>query len=181
MTTQLNRIRFFRRAALIGMVALGGLIGCGEGMSDSPESLAFALTAAAGPYGSTTGTAEAPSSVHTTAVTKIVGYGSMSYVYGIRLYWGTSSFMFGQTNGASAQVFELDGEPITKVEYNGSGGVLRGIKFTNSLASLSVGNVPSTLPAFANPDAELRDMKTWKGEVNGVPVLWGATFHYATP
>lgn len=186
MTTQPNKSRFFRRAMLIGMLALGGVTGCGEGMGqdmiDAPDSVAYALTGqVVGPYGSTTGTAQASGSNHLTPVTKIVGYGSTDNVYGLRLYWGTTSFLYGQTNGSSAQSFDLTGDPVYKVEYSVSGGNLRGIKFTNSSASLTIGNMSGGALAFSNVDAEFTDLQTWKGDVNATMVIWGAKIYYVTP
>lgn len=182
MTTQSNRGRLFRRIALIGMVALGGLAGCGEGVIDAPDSLAYALTGqVTGLHGSNTGTMQASSSNHLTPVTKIVGYGSTDNVYGLRLYWGASSFMFGQTNGSSAQNFNIAGDPVYKVETSVSGGNLRGIKFTNSTATLCIGNCSGGSVALSDEDAVFTDLQTWNGLVNDDMALWGAKIYYTTP
>ena len=185
MTKQPNKSRFFRRAMMIGMVALGclgTLGGCGEGMADSPDSVAYALTGQVlGPYGSVTGTPQASSSNHLTPVTKIVAYGSTDNVYGIKLFWGTTSFMYGQTNGAPAQTFNVAGDPVYKIEYSVSSGNLRGIKFTNSSANLIVGNMSGGVLALSNEDAVFTDLQTWKGNVNEVMVIWGAKIYYTTP
>lgn len=182
MNKQPNKSGFFCRIALSGMVVLGGLVGCGEGMVDAPDSVAYALTGQVlGHYGSNTGTVQSSSSNHLTPVTKIVGYGSTDNVYGIKLFWGTSSFMFGQTNGSSAQAFDVTGDPVMKVEYSVSGGNLRGIKFTNSTASLTLGNMSGGAVAFSDLDAAFTDLQTWKGPVNDVMVIWGAKIYYTTP
>ncbi len=81
-------------------MTLGGVAGCGEGMTEPTASAMYALTGnVAGPYGTTSGTVQGPGSNQLTPVTKIVGYHSSAYIYGIRLYWGSTSVLYGQTNG----------------------------------------------------------------------------------
>lgn len=180
----MSKNRFFCMGALMGMIAVNGLTGCGEGMLDPTTSAQYALTGHVTPlYGSNTGTYESVTgSSHQTTVTKIVGYGSTDNVYGIKLFWGPStSKMFGVTNGSSAQNFNITGDPVYKVEYSVSGGNLRGIKFTNSTASLTIGNMSGGATAFNDLDAEFTDLETWKGVVNDAMVIWGMKFHYTTP
>lgn len=180
----MRRNHFFRTGALMGMIAVCGLTGCGEGTLEPTASAQYALTGhVTGIYGSNTGTYESVTgSSHQTTVTKIVGYGSTDNVYGIRLYWGPStSKLFGVTNGSSAQNFDVSGDPVMKIEYSVSSGNLRGVKFTNSTASLTIGNMSGGVVALNDLDAEFTDIETWKGPVNEVMVIWGFKFHYTTP
>lgn len=181
MSKQPNTKNFFRAGALIGAMALSGLAGCGEGIGDPTASISSALTVhSAGPYGSTLGTVQ-PSGNHTTAVTRIDAYYTSAYVLGIRLYWGTTSTLYGQTGGVPADSFDLDGESIHKVRYVVSSGVLRGIKFSTESRTLEAGLTPCTSTAFNDPDAALADLQIWQGSINGRQVIWGARFDYATP
>lgn len=180
----MSRNRFFRTSALIGMIAVNSLTGCGEGVLDPTASAQYALTGHVTPlYGSNTGTYESVTgSSHQTTVTKIVGYGSTDNVYGIKLYWGPgTSKMFGVTNGSSAQNFDVTGDPVMKVEYSVSSGNLRGVKFTNSTSSLSIGNMSGGATSFNDLDAEFTDVKTWKSLVNDKMVICGFKLYYKSP
>jgi len=135
----------------------------------------------AGPYGSTSGTSEGPGTVgQTTTVTKIIGYGDGSYIFGIQLFWGTSSLMYGQTGGASGITLSgLGSDPVREVNYLVTSGILRGVKFTtDSLRILEVGLTTAISTAFSGSTLEFTDMVTYKGSVNSVVVIWGATFYY---
>lgn len=182
MNKQTNKGRFFLLSTLMGVMALGGIAGCGEGALEPTERAQYTLTNALGPYGSTTGTPSgAGTAQHTTTVTKIVCYDSTDNVYGIRLYWGATSKMYGQTNGASAHTFNITGSPVYKIEYSTSSGNLRGLKFTNFESSLSCGNNSGPATALNDLDAEFTDLEVWTGLVNSVPVIWGAKLYYTTP
>lgn len=89
--------------------------------------------------------------------------------------------MFGVTNGSSAQNFDVTGDPVMKVEYSVSSGNLRGVKFTNSTSSLSIGNMSGGATSFNDLDAEFTDVETWKGLVNDKMVIWGIKFYYKSP
>lgn len=182
MSKQLNRKSLFRLGALIGAAALSGLAGCGEGLADPTDSVSYALTGhTAGPYGTTAGTMQ-PSGNHTTPVTRIVGYSSASYVYGIRLYWGTESTLYGETGGATGDEFDLTDDPVYRVHYLVVNGVLRGIKFgTVDNRVFEVGLSPISTTAFSDINAVFTDLQTWKGSINANQVLWGVKFSYVTP
>lgn len=183
MSNKMNQNRFFRLGALIGLMTLSGVAGCGEGMVEPTASAMYALTGhVAGPYGSTGGTVEGPGNNQLTAVTKIVGYHTSAYIYGIRLYWGTTSVMYGQTNGVPADTFDLTDDPVVSVRYLVNPGVLRGIKFTTGDGrTMELGLTPATSVAFSSSNALFTDLQTWKGTLNGTPILWGAKFYYTTP
>ena len=89
--------------------------------------------------------------------------------------------MFGTTNGSSANNFNIAGDPVYKIEQSTSQGNLRGLKFTNSTATLSCGNNSGGLTVLNNLDAEFTDLEVWTGLVNSVPVIWGAKLYYTTP
>ena len=181
MSHLLNKKVLFCLGALLGTVAMSGLSGCGEGVADPTASVSDALTGhSAGPFGSTLGTMQ-PSGNHTTPVTEIHAYGTASYVYGFRLFWGTESTLYGQTGGVTADVFDLDGEVFHKVRTVVSGGILRGIKFSTETRTLEVGLTPATAIAFDNTEAAFTDLQVWQGNVNGRPVIWGAKVDYTTP
>lgn len=181
MSKPLNRKSLLRLGALIGTVALSGLAGCGEGIVDPTDSVSSALTVnTAGPYGNSTGTTQSGS--HTTPVTRIEGYGSASYVYGIRLYWGTESALYGQTNGATGDVFEVGEDAIYRVQVLVVNNVLRGIKFrTLEDRVFEVGLSPAATTAYDNPDAQFTDLQAWSGSVSGAQTLWGIKVRYVTP
>jgi len=130
-------------------------------------------------YGSSSGTFEGPGTAgQTTTVTKITSYSSTAFVYGIELEYGGTSKMFGVTNEAKAQPFNLTDDPVYKIEYVVSSGQLRGLKFSNSTASLAMG-LAVTATAFNDADYLFTDMETYKGVVGGfLTVLWGAKFYY---
>lgn len=183
MSNKTKQNRFFRLGALIGLMTLGGVAGCGEGMTEPTASAMYALTGnVAGPYGTTSGTVQGPGNNQLTPVTKIVGYHTSAYVYGIRLYWGSTSVLYGQTNGVTGDVFDLTDDPVVSVRYLVNLGVMRGIKFTTGDGrTLELGLIPATAVAFSSADALFTDLQTWKGTINGTPVLWGAKFYYTTP
>lgn len=184
MNKQPSKNRLFPLGALIGMMALGSVAGCGEGALDRTASMQYALTGqVTGSYGSTTGTVVTSGSNHLTPVTKIIGYGNGSYIYGIKLFWGTDSFMYGWTGGATADPLSgLDTDPVVTVKYLLTSGVLRGIKFTTfDGRNLEVGLTTATSTAFSDPDALFTDLQMWQGSVNGVSVLWGFKAYYTTP
>lgn len=182
MSPQLNNNHTFRLGTLTGMVSLIGLVGCGEGMPDPTESAQAALTGNnTSMFGPTTGTNDTHAGNHQTPVTKIFGYGSSAYVYGIKLFWGTSSQMFGNTNGTSAQEWNISGDPVYKVEYSTSGGMVIGLRFTNSTSNLTLGNIASPGVAFNDEEAILTDMETWKGNQDGTIITWATKFYYTTP
>jgi len=135
----------------------------------------------AGAYGSTSGTSEGPGTMsQTTNVTKIIGYGDGSYIFGIKLFWGTPSLMYGQTGGASGITLSgLTDDPVCEVKYLVTSGILRGVKFTTvDSRILEVGLTTATSTAFSGSTDEFTDMVTYKGTVNNVEVIWGATFYY---
>jgi len=140
------------------------------------------MPSSAGPYGSTSGTSEGPATgSQNTNVTKIIGYGDGSYIFGIKLFWGTTSFMYGSTGGASGITLSgLGDDPVNEVKYLVTSGILRGVKFTTGgLRILEVGLTTATSTAFSG-SFEFTDMVTYKGTVNSVVVIWGATFYYHT-
>lgn len=182
MSKQTNKNRFFHRGALVGILALSGIAGCGEGQLEPTASAAYALTGhVAGPYGSTGGTAQGPGSDHLTPVTYIIGYGNSSYVFGIKLFWGSTSLMYGQTNGLAAQEFDLTDDPVTSVKYVITSNVVRGIRFANSSGNLALGLTGGEFVAFSDPNDVFTDMQTWQATINGTKVLAGAKFYYTTP
>lgn len=181
MYKQTNKVRFFHLGALIGIVALGS-IGCGQDELEPTDSTQSALTSNLGPYGSVTGTPSGAGTVgHATTITKIICYGSTDNVYGLKVYWGTVSKLFGQTNGSAAWNFNVAGDPIYKIEQSTSSGNLRGLRFTNSTASLTCGNMSGGATVLNNLDAEFTDLEVWTGDVNMVPVIWGIKLYYTTP
>lgn len=181
MSQQMNIKSLFRLGALIGAAALSSLAGCGEGIANPTDSVSYALTGhTAGPYGSTSGTMQ-PSGNHTTAVTRIVGYSTSAYVFGIKLFWGTESAMYGDTQGIPGDEIDLTDDPVYRVQYVVSGGILRGIKFhTVDGRTLELGLTPSSSTAFNNPDAVFTDLQTWQGIVSSKPTIWGVKFSYVT-
>lgn len=183
MSMQNNVSRFFRLGVLSGLVAMSGVVGCGEGTLEPTASATYALTGhSAGFYGSTSGTLHGPGSNQLTPVTKIVGYSTSAYVYGIRLYWGSNSFLFGQSNGVPGDTIDLTDDPVVSVRYLVNLGIIRGIKFTTADDRvLELGLTPSTSVAFSGPDDVFTDLQTRSGTLNGTPVLWGAKFYYTTP
>ena len=183
MSKHTNQSRFFQLGALIGLVTLSSATGCGEGTLASPESVSYALTGhVAGPYGSTVGTIQGPASNQLTAVTKIVGYHTSAYIYGIRLYWGNTSILYGQTNGVPGDTFDLTDDPVIGVKYVVSSGLLRGLKFnTLSDRSFELGLTSATAVAFSNSDALFTDLQIWKGTVNSTQTIVGAKLYYTTP
>lgn len=181
MSKQLNNKSLLRLGALLGAMVLSSLAGCGEGVADPTASVSYALTGhSAGPFGKTTGTMQ-PSGNHTTPVTQIHAYSTGAYVYGVRLFWGTESALYGQTGGIPADVFDLDGEQVNKVRTVVSGGILRGIKFSTETRTLELGLTPAMATAFDDPEATLTDLQVWQGDINGRRVIWGVRFDYATP
>lgn len=181
MYKQTNKSRFFHLGALIGIVALGSM-GCGQGELEPTDSTQSALITSLGPYGSVTGThLGAGTAGHSTTITKIVCYGSTDNVYGLKVNWGTTSKMYGVTNGSSAWTFNVEGDPIYKIEQSSSSGNLRGLKFTNSSASLTCGNMSGGALVLNNLDAEFTDLEAWTGDVNLVQVIWGIKVYYKTP
>lgn len=183
MSKTMNQSRFFQLGALIGLVTLSGVTGCGEGALAPTESVSYALTGhVAGPYGSTVGTIQGPASNQLGPVTKIVGYYTSAYIYGIRLYWGNTSVLYGQTNGIPGDTIDLTDDPVIEVKYVVSSGVLRGLKF-NTLydRSFELGLTPATSVAFSNSDALFTDLQIWKGTINSTQTIVGAKVYYTTP
>ena len=183
MSTKTNQNRFFPLGMLVGLAALSGVSGCGEGMVEPTASAMYALTGhAAGPYGSTTMSVEGPGSNQLTPVTKIVGYSSASYVFGIRLYWGSTSIMYGQTNGQTGSIFDLTDDPVNSVRYVVVAGYLRGIKFkTVDNRTMELGLTPAASVAFSGTDALFTDLQIWNGVVNSAPAIIGVKVYYTTP
>jgi len=134
-----------------------------------------------GPVG-TTGNQEGPNGIgYTTAVTQIDGYSSASYIYGIKLYWGGTSQMYGQTNSLSPVTLNCSGDAVMEIKYHiDATSVLRGIKFkTVSTATLTIGYLDDDrITAFSNSDNVFTNLTTFKGTISSVVTIWGATFYY---
>lgn len=176
--------RFFHLAALIGTMALGSVAGCGEGAPFDTASATYALTGhSTALFGSTFGTVQGPVSDQLTPVTKITGYANGSYIFGIRLYWGTSSVLYGQTNGETGISLDaLADDPVTMVRYYVSTGVLRSVKFTcSSGRQIEYGLPTSNSIAYSNPDSLLTDLQLVSGTISGTAVIVGGKFYYTTP
>lgn len=175
-----------RRPFLITALALAALaIDCGPAESDAPDSLVQALTThSVGPIGNSSGTMEGTGSDQLTPVTKIIAYASGAYVYGLQLWWGSISKMYGYENGLTGDELDFTGDLVKEIKYSvDEAGILRGIRLKTVsgtaflIGSLSVGQTV----AFSGANYRFTDLVTYKGTVNGVLTIWGATFHYTTP
>lgn len=178
-----------RRLFLITTAALCAVAAdCGPAEYDSPGSLVQASGSynTIGPVGTSisTGTTEGPGSDHITPITKITAYANGSYVYGLKLFWGTSSKMYGSTHGLAGDDMDFEEDPVKEIKYHvDASWYLRGFRFkTISNTVYSVGYVsPSTITAFSNADNRFTDLVTYKGSISGVTTIWGAIFYYTGP
>lgn len=92
--------------------------------------------------------------------------------------------MYGSTNGLVGDELDFTGDPVKEIQYHvDATGYLRGIRLkTVSGTPYPIGYLNVTqLTAFSNVNAVFTDLVTYKGTINNVTTIWGATFHYTTP
>jgi len=139
----------------------------------------------AGPYGSTAGTSEGPgTSGHTSSVITVECWNDGTYVYGIKLFWSGSNFMFGSSANGTKETFDLSEFYCKKAEYYVDGtGNFRGLRLTNSNSiSQAYGAETSWTVAFNNANDHLTDLLTYKITLaGGAVIINGITFYYTGP
>jgi len=177
---------------------LGALAGCqGPAEAEPPpgeettSELAQALTLnTAGPYGSTSGTTQNPGTNMLSAVTKIQIWSDTNFVYGIKLFWGTKSVLYGDISHGTMNAFMLGkGEVIGVVYVSVDGtGWLRGIAFSSFLGGLESGGIyggylgNGLTTVFDGPGLKWSDMTAYTvTDLRGWKVLCGLKVHYLSP
>ncbi len=171
---------------LIALALCTSGAGCGQGDLDGYDSVLQGLTQrSVGPIGTSAGTMEGTLSHREIPVKKIKAYATSTYIYGLELIWGDrDSEMYGSTNGLVGDELDFTGDPVKEIKYHvDATGYLRGIRLkTVSGTPYPIGYLNVTqLTAFSNVNAVFTDLVTYKGTINNVTTIWGATFHYTTP
>ena len=182
------------RLIVLPLFLAGALSGCGapEGLGGEPTdetgavgSVASALTGySAGPYGTTSGTHVGTGSNQLTPVTRIDAWADQTFVYAVKLYWGTQSKMYGDNSHGTLTTLDLTDDYVKRVQYyvDGGSGFLKGLKYTPRFGgAMTIGAVPSLATAFNGTNHKLTDMEGWYGSVSSINVLWGTKIYYTTP
>jgi hypothetical protein len=173
----------YRRTLPVLLAGLLGACGAPDAALDGEATSSRVSAVITTPwYGLTSGTEVGPgNSARDVEPTKILTWSDNNYIYGIKLFWGVASLMYGSSANGSKQVFDLSGGLyIKKVEYHvDAAGLLRGIRFSaDNDDALTVGQLASINVAFSGENLHFTDLITKSGVVSGKSTIWGAQFTY---
>jgi len=118
----------------------------------------------------------------TTPITYIEGYATGSYVFGIRLWWGSNSLMYGSEHKLDVEDLDCSEDPVYKIEYRlNVSSQLMGIRFTTVSSVLALGYADYTQTAFSNASNVFTNMSARTGAIGSDTVIWGATVYFTGP
>jgi len=142
--------------------------------------------------GNTTGTSSGPGTTsHTVYMTKYTVWADNSYLYGFKLYWGSSNYTYADTSNGSQNTMTLNANMVNDyvnwIQYfTNGGGYLTGLDFSTFYGQgMSVGYSTSWTTAFGGSTSTdaWTDLSTISGTIMGVTpvIIFGVTFYYDPP
>ena len=180
-----------RRLLVLGVslvLSCATLGGCGAMPEDEAETSvivqALATAKVAGPYGRTEGTAVGPGNNAASPVTAVSVWFDANNVHGLKLWWGTKSFLIGVTSGEQVPVMPGRRASISQVYLDIDGqNVVRGISMDSNLNEgiFSVGYFGDGVrPTLTGTDARLTDVTGYLGNVLGQTNIRGIKLNYTS-
>ena len=188
MTAAARRLLGLLVPAVSLVISCATLSGCGAVPEDEAGTAVLqqglATAKVAGPYGLTSGTAVGPGNNAASSVTAVSVWFDANNIHGLKLWWGTKSFLIGVMSGDQVHAILGRREYINQVylDIDGQNSV-RGISLDSNVNAgvFSVGYLSDgVVPTLTGTDARLTDVTGYLGTVLGQTNIRGIKLNYTS-